>query len=309
MPRVVLLGPQRWEPTVGEVVADLGLAGPFALITAGWQEREPEDDELRAAIGGTAVNLGLYALAEQLMQGDRELDLMLKERQNKLRELQDLYRLRLAAATQAARKLLAMKGDEALIGPERESALEALRSLDRHHLGRVTQIQREYDERVRLSEREAVARQREKIVQQIHDCEAVLIAGGHVAVLLNRMRIFGLEPVLHQKPVVAWAAGAMVASDRIVLFHDSPPQGPGNAEVLDRGFGLCHGVLPLPHASNRLRLDDPARVALFARRFFDLRPVALDARMRLDWRPPRWQPHPGILQLESDGSLRAWEAR
>ena len=264
MPRVVLLGPQRWEPTVGEVVADIGLRGPFALITAGWQEREPEDEELRAAIGGEAVNLGLYQLAERITARDPELELALKERQNKLRELQDLYRLRLAAATTAARKLLAMKGDEALIGPERESALEALRSLDRHHLARVTKIQQDYDERIRLPEREALARQREKLAQQIHDAEAVLIAGGHVAVLLNRMRFFGLEPVLHQKPVIAWAAGAMVVAERIVLFHDSPPQGPGNAEVLDRGFGLCHGVLPLPHASGRLRLDDPARVALFA---------------------------------------------
>ena len=57
--RVILLGPQR-RPTVDFVVRALGLAGPLATVTAGWQEREPDDGELRRLLGGQAVNLELY---------------------------------------------------------------------------------------------------------------------------------------------------------------------------------------------------------------------------------------------------------
>ena len=49
--RAILLGPQR-RPTLDAVVRSLGLPGPFATVTAGWQEREPDDGELRALLGG-----------------------------------------------------------------------------------------------------------------------------------------------------------------------------------------------------------------------------------------------------------------
>ena len=49
--RVILLGPQR-RPTVDAVARSLSLDGPVATITAGWQEREPDDAELSALLGG-----------------------------------------------------------------------------------------------------------------------------------------------------------------------------------------------------------------------------------------------------------------
>lgn len=307
-PRVILLGPQRFTPTVGDVVSEFGLKGPFALITAGWQVREGEDEELREAIGGEAVNLEIYGQANALYREDKELHLAIRARQTQLRELQDLYRMRLDHAMDAAYRLMRTEGkDEMLIGPERESALEMVRSIDRHHLARVGEIRAQHDARYRPLAREALARRREAIAQRIHDTEAVFIAGGHVAVLLNRLRLFDLAPILHHKPVIAWSAGAMAVSDRIVLFHDAPPQGRGHAEVLDRGLALCNGVLPLPHASHRLALDDETRVGLFARRFFDLRSVALDPGVRVDWTPPRWMPGPGVRQLTRDG-IAVWEA-
>ena len=93
---------------------------------------------------------------------------------------------------------------------------------------------------------------------------------GHVAVLLNRLRIFKLEPMLAQKPIIAWSAGAMVLAKRIVLFHDTPPQGKGFAEVFEAGLGLYSNLIPLPHAAKRLQLDNPTRVSIFARRFIQM---------------------------------------
>ena len=122
-----------------------------------------------------------------------------------------------------------------------------------------------------------MAEQRDAIVRRLDAAAAVLVAGGHVAALLSRLRLFGLESELREKRLIAWSAGAMALSERVVLFHDSPPQGPGHAEILDSGLGLLPRLLPLPHARERLRLHDPRRVALMARRFTPLQPVTLDA--------------------------------
>ncbi|MCA9623853.1 MAG: hypothetical protein KC731_32750 [Myxococcales bacterium] len=306
---VILLGPQRHEPILDEVLRDRGLQGPFALVTAGWQEREQEDEELREALGGAeAVNLRLYQRFDELMEDDRELAVATHERQEALREIQDLYRIRLGGMVGAARDLMARVGHDELLAPERRSAIEMVRQLDRHHTARVEEVHRRYEQAMRLDERQGLMRHRAEVAQAIQDARALFIAGGHVAVLLNRMMLFGLAEQARQRPVVAWAAGAMAVAERVVLFHDSPPEGAGHAEVLGRGLGLCRGVLPLPHAHRRLKLDDPLRVALLSQRFVEMRPVCLDRRSRIDWDPPRWTPSPGTQALGADGAVTLWEA-
>ena len=56
---VVWLGPQRFRPSVAAALDALGVDGPIAVVTAGWQEREAEVDELDAHLGGRAVPLWL----------------------------------------------------------------------------------------------------------------------------------------------------------------------------------------------------------------------------------------------------------
>ena len=303
MPPVVLLGPQRFTRTLAEAVRDAGVEGRIAVVSAGWQEREREDDELRDHLQGRTVNLLLYARGEEAFAADPELFSAHRDRQDLLRRLQELYRQRLAFAKDAARALFAREGDRALLEPERRHALEALRDLDDHHLRRVRQIRREFDERWQPLARPAVARQVEEIGHVLTDCEAVGIAGGHVAVLLNRLRLFGLDRTLRTLPVFAWSGGARVAADRLVLFHDSPPQGAGNAEVLEEGLGLCQGVVPLPHARRRLHLADPLRVALVARRFAPAAVLALEDGGRVTWEGFALRDAHGVRQLTAEGAL------
>jgi hypothetical protein len=130
---------------------------------------------------------------------------------------------------------------------------------------------------------------------------ALCLAGGHVAILLNRLRMLDVLGVAGEQPVFAWSAGAMAISERIVLFHDNPPQGAGNAEVLEPGLGIARGVVPLPHAKRRLWLDDAQRVALFARRFGPAVCAVLDERTRLDLDGERWRGVPGTLRLTEEG--------
>ena len=101
--RIVLLGPQR-RPTLEGVARSLGLglAGPVATITAGWQEREPDDAELAALLGGPARSTwrctgGGWTCGTAIRStapGSSELA-------GVLAELQELYLLRLDYALQA----------------------------------------------------------------------------------------------------------------------------------------------------------------------------------------------------------------
>ena len=309
MPILQFLGPQRFRPTVSAAVEGAGIGGSLAVVTAGWQEREMEVEELEAHLGARTTNLALYRRHDEILRADRALARALRKRQDRLRELQDLYRVRLAHEKASVRALLAREGDESLLGPARDEAFAALRALDRHHLARVAEVHAEFDARVRPSERPAVARHRIEIAAAVAASGAVLVAGGHVAILLNRMRLLDLGSLVRDKPIIAWSAGAMALSDRVVLFHDAPPQGSGDAEVLDFGLGLAPGVVVLPHARRRLRLDDPRRVTLLARRFEPALCVPLDDGAHLVREGTAWTAGEGTGRLDASGAWIAMAAR
>jgi peptidase E len=124
-----------------------------------------------------------------------------------------------------------------------------------------------------------------------------------VAVLLNRLRLFGLGAVLRGRPVAAWSAGAMVLAERVVLFHDHPPQGAGNAELFEEGLALVPGVVLLPHAAARLATTDPGRIALLARRFAPATCCTLDDGDQLHWQGARLVRVHGARRLTRTGAL------
>lgn len=300
---VVLLGPQRLKSTLSSAVRALGVEGRIATVTAGWQEREPEDQELHTHLDGKTINLRLYARAEEVFRRDPEFAAAHKRRQERLRQIQNLYELRLAHGMDAVIHLLRREGDLSILDPERESAMEAVRLLDRQHLERVQEVHAEFDREWRPGERDLIAHERRRIAEILKWTEALAIAGGHIAVLLNRLRLFDLTGMLRGQPVFAWSAGAMVITDRIVLFHDSPPQGRGNPELLDSGLGLTTGAIPLPHAFRRLKLEDPDRVARFVRRFRPARVFALEDGAQLYGKGLDWRGRLGVHELRWNGDL------
>ncbi len=305
-PRIVL-GPQRLLPLAGRELDALGVLDEpdayAAVITAGWQERESEDDELKEACGGRVKNLNLYARWEEIMREDPDLATAHRARQDTLRRLQELYRLRLTSAKSVVEQLLATHAPEELLEPEIEAAIDAIRRVDAHHLVRIRAIRSAFDRAQTPLERPAVRRHVEELAELVGAAGAVLLAGGHVAVLLNRLQLFGFESLLADKPVIAWSAGAMALSDRVVLFHDAPPQGMGHAEVFDEGLGLIQGVVVLPHARTRLRLGDTPRVSLLARRFHPSTCLALDEGERLGWPDGVPGAPPSARRLRLDGKV------
>jgi hypothetical protein len=136
-----------------------------------------------------------------------------------------------------------------------------------------------FEARWRPGERLAAAEHRAEIRQIVDAAAALVVAGGHVGVLLHVLRLFAVAaaPV-----VIAWSAGAMALTERVLLFHDRAPHGPAHAEFLDAGLGWIPGCVLLPHARRRLLTDDAARMAELAGRAAPARCVVLDDGVRLD---------------------------
>ena len=307
MSDVLVLGPQFRAPNLRDALEVAGFEGPFVTITAGWQEREGELGALEEHLGRAVRDLRLYERAEAVFTQDPELRAAHRERQTALRRLQDLYRVRLAHAKAAARDLFAANDASESMRDARRSAVAAIRRLDAEHLRAIERLHARHAERWSRHERPVLARQFEEIERAIEHARTICIAGGHVAVLLNRLRLFGMERLLASRPVVAWSAGAMAISDRVVLFHDHPPQGAGNAELFEAGFGLVRGAVFLPHASTRLALSDPTRVALLARRLSPAACLTLDDGTLLHWRRGRMRANRGSLRLTRAGRVAALE--
>jgi hypothetical protein len=316
---VILLGPQR-RPTVDAVARSLALAGsgmPVAMITAGWQEREPEDTELSTLLGGHAVNLSLYRRWLDVQDRDPQWAAAEREVAGTLAELQDLYLVRLGYALQAVYAVQRRSPGEAKTDALAE-AIATVHELDAAHLGRVDSVRREFFQRLPPHDRPVIAAHRAAVAGLVGEAAALVIAGGHVGVLAEVLHLFNvaaalaLPPVTVRRPVIAWSAGAMALTDRIVLFGDRSPHGPGHPEVYGSGLSVLRDVVLLPHARARMLLDDTPRMAVFARRFAPARCVLLDSgtRIALDGAPgspdPSWPP--GVRLLAEDGHVTSLEA-
>jgi len=293
MADLVLLGPQRHHPLLLEATQRCDLQPPWAVISAGWQEREAEIEEMAAHLGGRVQNLDLYQRAESVFTQDSLLREALRQHQQRLIALQEIYRIRLRHGMGAVQQLLRRKKPETgLLEPEIEDSFRAVKALDEHHLNRILDLNQAFNDHWKLGEHHLIQHHRNEIATILAASSCVLIAGGHVAILLNRMRLFGLPAMLADKPCIAWSAGAMVLGKKIVLFHDSPPQGRGYAEVLEWGLGKFEDRLVFPSANKRLAVNDPVRLAMLTRRFPEDQCWTLDEKAMLVRQDDRWQANP-----------------
>jgi len=306
--RLLLLGPQPEFATLRRAIERLGTASPVAVTTAGWQEDESDDGELLRHLPSGSFNLRLFQRSEQLFRDDAELIQLLRQRQDELRYLRDVYRKRLECLRQALVETMQFDSRGFDLTPERTSAFEQIQQLDRQYFLRTCQVCDEYEQRLRMSERAEVVRHRREIEQELHRAEALVISGGHAGIILNRLKIFDLLEPRPELPVIAWSAGAMALSEEVVFFHDSPPQGPGNPEIMRAGVSEYVRILALPDARHRLKLDDPFRVQLFARRFEDFQCVIFDENTLLDRIDGRWETEGVVQRLGVDGQLEGFAA-
>lgn len=303
-PKRLLLGPQRPVRNLGEAIAAADVPdGPLAVISAGWQEAEADTADVAELAGRSLVDLRLYQRAEQLFAADRDLYAAYRERQDRLVGLQRLYRRRLKHLSAAARDMLRIEDGSEMVAAEQRHAVAQLRALDRHHLNRVEALYDEFRDAHPPETHPSITEHRAAIDEAIGGCSAVLITGGNVVVMMNRMRLFGLKSLLEGRHVIAWSAGAMVLAERIVLFHDRTPQGRREPELLAAGACIVPGYVILPDASRRLRLKDKPRVGLYSRRFAPDTCVVLDSGCSMSLRGVDLAGVNGARRIDHDGRI------
>ena len=311
--KVILLGPQR-RPTVDTAIRSLATGGPIAAITAGWQEREPDDAELGKLLGPRGVNLTLHARWLDVQDRDAEYAAGERGLAGVLAELQDIYLLRLDYALQAVYAVARRASGDQLPAAEATAVAEAndaVRELDAAHLRRVNNVRGEFFQLLRPHDRPVIAEHRAAVERILGEAAALVITGGHVGVLTDVLHLFNIAAaaaaMAEGSPVIAWSAGAMALADQIVLFHDRAPQGPGHPEGYGSGLSMVRDAVLLPHARARLLLDDTARMSVLARRFSPARCVPLEQGTRIDIESGGAVP-PGTRVLAQDGHATALEA-
>ncbi len=298
----MILGPQRPVITLKELTGDLP-EGPVAVVSAGWQEAEGDLDEVAELVARPLIDLNLYQSAAAAFAADPRLQQAHQERQQMLRDLQHLYRLRLRSLMIAARRIAREEASPDLKQAALEHAIAQIRELDQHHLSQSERVHASYAEDLRQEHSPALAEQTEQVHERLAACQSLLITGGNVAILMNRLKLFGLGQWMAEKPLVAWSAGAMVMSDFIVLFNDHTRHGRREHEVLMKGLGLIPGEIFLPGAAARLKTQDQSRMRMMALRFSAHRCLALDSGAWMKFQKGKLKDTAGTQQIQADGVL------
>lgn len=278
---VTLLGPQRRVTAARAAVTELVPEGQIATVNAGWQERETDSAELSDVLGGRMLNLELYRRWQEIVASDGHYALAERRLTALLAEMQAVYAIRLNHQMASLEAVSRRKEIPSVQTAAMFDTIRALQELDRWHLGVVAEARHEFFQSVRLGERDSVLAHRAKVAELVEQCSGMVFAGGHVGVLLHVLHVFDITRLI-RGPLIAWSAGAMALSDRVVLFHDFATFGDRHAEMYAEGLGVYPDVLPFPHPRRRLRLDDSSRLGQMALRFNPRVCVLLNDGVRVD---------------------------
>lgn len=297
MRRTIVLGPQR-RPILRHVLAALGPDLPDGPVATGWRDRETDDAELDAQLGGRSVNLRLWTRWLAVLDTDPAFAAAHRAHQAVLDQLQELYLLQLDGALGAATEIARHSGSPDVRTAVLADAEAAVRHVDDRHLARVAEAEAAFADRVQPGARPAVVGHRAEVAAVLAGATTLAVAGGHVGVLMRVLPLFAVTP---PALVLAWSAGAMALTGRVLLFHDRAPHGPAHPAFAGAGLGLLPGCVFLPHPRRRLLLTETGRVATLSRRVAPDRCVLLDDGVTLDLGPDAELPgHARVLTADGD---------
>ena len=279
MRRVTLLGPLADHVDLAAELAAMGVDGPVALITAGWEEGERNDAEIDRRLGGGSRNLGLYGRRLNVLGSDEEYAEAERLLRTQLDELRAAYLLRLSHALDGVDAIRRRFAD-GTGGPELEAAIAAVRELDDGHVRAIADAYERFYAAQRPHERSVIAAHRREVAAIVAGCTAIAIAGGHVGVLNDCLHLCNVAALIDAQPLIAWSSGSMAVSERIVVVDDDDPAGRPD-EIYDIGIGVARGLVALPLTA-RLHAHSPDRLALLAGRAAPSVCVLLDPGDRLE---------------------------
>ena len=220
---ITLLGPQR-RPTVDHVVADARRGRARRDVTAGWQEREPDDAELDALLGGRSGQpRSARPVARRAARGTGSTPTpsasttLLDELQ---RSTSSGSTMRCAAARRGAAQRPPPRPRSGAVRRDRRGAAARRRSTCR-----VREAQAAFY--AALAGRRSGTRWPTTVRRCVASWGSAPAPGRRRWPRRRAARVLHLFHVAPHLPprVVAWSAGAMALTERVVLFHDHAAQG------------------------------------------------------------------------------------
>ena len=278
--KTVLLGPQRFRTTVGAVIRTVAPEGTVATVTAGWQDRESDTRELDATLEGRGRHLNLYGRLGDVLDSDQRFAGAALAYRDAVDDLAGIYSFRLQRALDSVYTVQRRTVRPDLAALALADGVRVVQSIDQWYLDAVDQLHGELQTAAPAQDSEPIQRHRAEVAEAVAEASVIAIAGGHVGQLLRCLKLFQVN-LTPQQPVVAWSAGAMSLTERVVLYHDRGPSGVVGSEIWDRGLGRAPRIVAMPHARRRLQMDDPMRLRVLARRFDDARCLLLDDGARV----------------------------
>ena len=227
-----LLGPQRFLTTAGAVVRSLGVEGPVATITAGWEERESDDGELDTVLEGRSQNLRLFGRMMDVLEHDRGRGRRGPRAAGRRRRprRRSTPSASTTPSTRCTRCAAARVARTCWPRPTR-TASTPIRRLDQWYLDEVRALYSEAYATGAAGAQRALGpapgggrRGPGRLVGARRRRRSRGHAAAHDAVLLG--------PPPAELPVVAWSAGAMAMTRTVVLFNDFV-----QSERCSRGLG------------------------------------------------------------------------
>lgn len=280
MSTTVLLGPQRFRQTADVVASSLAPEGIIATVTAGWRDREKDDEALHEAMDRRSENLNLFMRLGHCLRHDERFSTAATAYNRRVEEANSLYRVRLDHATASLYATLRRSARQDLIDSALRAGLQSVRDIDAWYLWMLSELEGELWADGGIEESDLIATHRAEVAETLSAAALLAIAGGHVSFLIRCLRLFRAAPP-PELPVMGWSAGAMALTDVVVLYLDNGPDGVRPAEVWDRGLGRAPGIIAMPHARRRVQLDDPVRNQVLAHRFLPARVLLLDDGSRV----------------------------
>lgn len=289
----------------------LDTEGPVAVINAGWEEREDELTELDHALDSRARNLRLFHRLNDVLDKDATFAAAASRFRIRHDELTGLYRTRLDHVKDEVYAVAALVPTHPA-GAHHTAAyrglldsVENVRRTDEWYLRELGRLYVTLGEEGKTESSGMIGWHRGEVEAALSGCAAMVLPGGNIRTLMSAVRLFAVT-IPDQLPVIAWSAGAMALTDRIVLFHDFGSSGARETELFDYGLGRVKSVVVFPHARRRLRMDDPNRLAILAQRFHDAECVVLDDGTLLDIRDGVRPPSARVIG--TDGLVHTGEA-
>jgi hypothetical protein len=279
---VTLLGPLGDGVDLAAEVDALGVDGPVALITAGWEAGERNDADIDRRLGGGSRNLGLYGRRLDILGGDDEYAAAERLLRTQLNELREVYLIRLRHALEGVESIRRRFTDAGQSpAAELDTPIDAVRALDDAHVASMKEAYDRFYAAHPPHDRALITEHRNDVASIVDGCAAIAIAGGHVGVLNDCLHLCNLAALIKEKPLIAWSSGCMAVSERIVVVDDDDPAGRPD-EIFDIGIGVARALVALPAATNRLHAHDTDRLGLLARRCAPSMCMVFDVGDRLE---------------------------